>query len=126
MKLELFTAGKDSLIMRIENLEDTFTNNNVTYQTINLKQLTESLYTLVNGLDTSETIHVEEVTLTANQPYDTMQANRAHWKTVDDSTNTVGFKGYKAGEWEKVELQSQRIRVFQVFYNMPEQVEFLQ
>jgi len=68
MKLELFTMGKDSLLMRIENLEDPFDNLNrtVRYEKIKLKQLTESLYTLVNGMDTNEPIHLEELTLTAN------------------------------------------------------------
>jgi len=54
-----------------------------------------------------------------------MIANRAFWRTVDDET--VGHKPViTRDEWDEIELQSQRIRVFQVFYNLPTAQEFLQ
>lgn len=118
-KLELFTMGKDSLFMRVENIMDIFdTNGEVQYIKIKLNQLAHGLYTLVNGLDTNEDVLIHELSMSGNMNIEDMRNRRAHWKTVDDVT--VGRKARATeDQWDEIELQSQRIRIFQVFYNMP-------
>jgi hypothetical protein len=119
MKLELFTMGKDSLMMRVENIMDIFdTNGEVQYVKIKLNELVSGLYTLVNGLDTNEPIEIRELSMSGNMNIEDMRNRRAHWKTVDDVTVTRKARA-TADQWDEIELQSQRIRVFQVFYNMP-------
>lgn len=50
MKLELFTLGRNSLMMRVENIGDIFNSNGkVTYQNVDIDYLAASLFELVNG-----------------------------------------------------------------------------
>lgn len=77
MKLELFTEGKDALLMRIENLGDTFdSNSELQYTSIRHRDLATGLYELVNGVGATCTLHIEEMTISANQNIDTMKANK--------------------------------------------------
>ena len=49
MKLELFPLGKNSIMMRIENIGDIFnTNGELNYQTIEVEMLAAGLVDLVN------------------------------------------------------------------------------
>jgi hypothetical protein len=49
MKLELFTLGRNSLMMRVENIGDIFNSNGkVTYQNVDIDYLAASLFELVN------------------------------------------------------------------------------
>lgn len=81
-KLELFTMGRDSLLMRIENIMDIFDNaGEVQYVKIKLNELALGLYTLVNGLDTNENLLIQELSMSANQNIDDMRNRRIHWKT---------------------------------------------
>ena len=68
MKLELFTYGKNSLMMRVENIGDIFnTNGKVTYQSLDIGYLAASLFELVNGYSIdAEKITIEETSLTGN------------------------------------------------------------
>jgi len=50
MKLELFTLGRNNLMMRIENIGDIFnTNGQLSYQNINVEYLAAGLFDLVNN-----------------------------------------------------------------------------
>merc|ERR1711918_163560 len=80
-KLELFTMGKDSLFMRVENIMDIFdTDGEVQYIKIKLNQLAHGLYTLVNGLDTNEDVLIHELSMSGNMNIEDMRNRRAHWK----------------------------------------------
>ena len=86
MKLELFTLGRNSLMMRVENIGDIFnTKGKVTYQNVDIQYLAVGLFELVNGypISASQAI-IEETSLTGNQPYDVMVQNKIKWTTVDD------------------------------------------
>jgi len=74
MKLELFTLGRNNIMMRVENIGDIFnTNGQVTYQTVDIDYLATSLFDLVNGYPiSSEFVTIEETSLTGNQPYELM------------------------------------------------------
>ena len=90
MKLELFTTGKNKILMRVENIADTFDSHGaLVYQQVNLKTLIDSLFTLVNGDQLPFTSVVTELSLTGNQSYEEMASKRLHWKTVDDSNSTT-------------------------------------
>ena len=50
MKLELFTLGMNSIMMRVENIGDIFdTNGVVTHLRVDIDLLAASLFELVNG-----------------------------------------------------------------------------
>lgn len=50
MKLELFTMGQNKILMRVENLADVFDSNGaIQNTTIQLKELCDGLYTMMNG-----------------------------------------------------------------------------
>jgi len=73
MKLELFAMDKNKILMRVENLADVFDSNGaIKNTTIQLKDLCDGLYTMVNGATASYTMNVEEMSMTANQSYQAM------------------------------------------------------
>lgn len=50
MKLELFTLGRNSLLMRVENIGDLFDSNyELIWQTVDIEGLAEKLFVSVNG-----------------------------------------------------------------------------
>ena len=54
MKLELFTLGRNSIMMRVENIGDIFnTQGEVSFQTIDIIKLSTELFDLVNGFTIS-------------------------------------------------------------------------
>jgi hypothetical protein len=67
MKLELFIMGRNSVLMRVENIADVFDSaGKVIFQLVKIKQLAEDLFVLVNGEGTSFSVKIEELSLTAN------------------------------------------------------------
>ena len=70
MKLELFTMGRNSIIMRVENIGDIFnTNGVVDYETVNIKSLAYDLFILMNGVDTIFQSEITELSLSGNCDY---------------------------------------------------------
>lgn len=115
MKLELFTMGRNSILMRIENIGDIFNTEGVVSTTgIKIRELVEGLYNLVNGVGAEFTVEVTEMNLTANQSFKTMKANKIQWTTVDDQPTE---KNVEVSEIEDAEFTQQAIKVFQVKYN---------
>lgn len=50
MKLELFTLGKNSIMMRVENIGDIFNSKGkVTFQKVDIDHLAAGLFKVVNG-----------------------------------------------------------------------------
>ena len=93
MKLELFTLGRNKILMRVENIADTFdSQGDLIYQQVNLKTLVDGLFTLVNGDQLNFSSVVSELSLTGNQSYEEMSSKRLHWKTVDDTTMNDSVK----------------------------------
>lgn len=124
--MELFTLGRNSIMIRLENIGDIFdSQGEVIYQTIDMDFLTTGLFNLVNRNEVngfsinSDQVEIVETSLTGNQPYDLMVQNKVQWKTVDDVAKKTVPKS------EGVTLQQQRIRVFKVTYNAAE-IAFLQ
>jgi len=73
MKLELFTMGRNSILMRVENIGDIFNSQGeVLFQHVNIKELANGLFVLVNGCDVAFTAEITELSLTGNQSYETM------------------------------------------------------
>ena len=123
MKLELFTMGRNKILMRVENIADTFdSQGTLVYQQVNLKTLVDGLFTLVNGDQLPFTSVVTELSLTGNQSYEEMAGKRLHWKTVDDSNSKTEAP---ADTNDVIQLQQQRIRVFSVEYTVGSE-QFLQ
>ena len=88
MKLEMFPLAHNSIMLRLENIGDIFdTNGKINYQVVDVQGLASGLFELVNGFKVgSESIEIEETSLTGNQPYDLMVRNKIKWFTLDDNT----------------------------------------
>jgi hypothetical protein len=50
MKLELFTMGRNCIMMRVENIGDIF-NSQLNFSVIDVKELSKGLFNLMNGDD---------------------------------------------------------------------------
>ena len=87
MKLELYAMGANNIMMRIENIADVFdSDGNVIYQEVNVEKLASQLYEIANnGSNHLASIEIEETSITGNQSYQEMEANRFKWKTTDDT-----------------------------------------
>lgn len=71
------------------------------------------MFILVNGDDTGFNVLITELSLTGNQLYESMAANKIHWLTADPAeTSSV------RDEYDTVALQQQRLRVFRVSYSV--------
>ena len=77
---------------------------------------------MMNSDDIEVAIEMIELSLSGNQPYETMTANKIHWLTVDDG---VAAPHEFVDSDDTIELQQQRIRLFQVTYKVEEE-SFLQ
>jgi len=114
MKLELFTMGADNLLMRLENIADTFdSSGKLIFKEVNVSHLANELYRLANGRSPAGKTSIEEVSLTANQSYDSMSSGRLKWKTADDLT----VEPTEPDPLAKTRFQQQRIRMFKVEYS---------
>ena len=83
MKLELFTMGRNSIMMRIENIGDIF-DSELNFSLINVSELSNGLFKLMNSDDIKFAVEIQEMTLTGNQLYQTMAQNKIKWATIDD------------------------------------------
>lgn len=109
MKLELFAMDQNKILMRVENLADIFDSNGaVQNTTIQLKNLCDGLYTMVNGATAAYTMSIEEMSMTANQSYQAMIDRKIQWTTVDGQQKMRA----PSTNVDVIELQQQRIRVF--------------
>ncbi len=73
MKFEMFMMGRNSILVRVENIADIFNSNGkVIFQQVNIKELANQLFVYVNDCYTDFTVEIEELSLTGNQPYSTM------------------------------------------------------
>jgi len=70
MKVETFINGKNSVLIRLENLNDVFdSNGQVLYKSVNLQTLAEQLYMFANDNQVTSSdfsVAIEELSLTAN------------------------------------------------------------
>lgn len=91
MKLSLYAMGANQVLMRIENIADTFdSNGQVIFQTVNVAQIAKDLFHIANnGQFYNFKAKITETSLTANQSYEDMRNGRLKWKTVDDVTNSI-------------------------------------
>jgi hypothetical protein len=81
MKLELFPLGRNSIMMRIENIGDIFNTQGVlTYQTVKIYDLAIGLFELVNDSTIDMAlVEVQETSLTGNQSYEEMLSKKIRW-----------------------------------------------
>lgn len=90
MKMEMFILGRNSILLRVENIGDTFDSyGRVLYQTVRIRELVDQLYKVVNGDSASFTATIQELSLSANMPLQEMLNRKIQWQTVDDATVTL-------------------------------------
>jgi len=86
MKLELFTLGRNSIMMRVENIGDIFNTQGVlNYQHVKIYDLAVGLFELMNESTIDKSfVEVTETSLTGNQSFNEMQSMKIRWQTEDD------------------------------------------
>ena len=120
MKMEMFILGRNSILLRVENIGDTFDSyGRVLYQTVRIRELVDQLYKVVNGDSASFTATIQELSLSANMPLQEMLNRKIQWQTVDDATVTLdeSDSGLES-DFTIINLQQQRLRVFKVDYTV--------
>jgi len=115
LKLIAFPLKRNNILLRLENVADNFdVNVNDTVLYFKIKDYAANLYNTQNGnRSTLSYINVYETSLTANQPYTDMLANKIKWYGADDANVTEPAWPRDRADFE-VALQPQRIRVFDV------------
>ena len=78
MRVISLPKAKGSILFRLENIHDQKTAN------LNLTQYCIDMYQHVNGADALPSLTFTELSLSANQLYSEVVANRFKWQTVDD------------------------------------------
>jgi hypothetical protein len=114
MKLEQFSMGANKLLMRLENIADTFdSDGKLIFREVNVVHLADELFRLSNQRASKGKTAIEEVSLTANQNYNEMSSSRLKWKTLDDKP----VEPEAPESLEKTRFQQQRIRTFKIEYS---------
>lgn len=91
VKANLFPMSRNNILVRVENIGDNFdtpASSNRTFY-VKLKDYAAALYQHVNSGKNAvllNHINVNEMSLTGNQPYSDMLANKIHWRGADDAT----------------------------------------
>lgn len=120
-KIEMFPVARNVILVRFENLADKFdgpinksTPNDTTYS-IDVKAFATVLWTKINPGAFLNDLNIMETTLTGNQNYKTMMANKVQWRGLDDANVTAPVDPQDQPGFV-VALQPQRIRTFVIEY----------
>ena len=111
---------KNKITVRLENLADVY-DEKATTQRVALKWLLGKMWESAN-LANPVMLHkldIKEKSLTGNMDLKEMLDRKIKWKTVDDSKSTFGKISHKF-DGEYVDLEPQRIRVFEVTFTPDE------
>jgi hypothetical protein len=79
--------AKNSILLRIENLEDLFDGGEVTYRSIDVLSFCDDLFRAANDAWLGKKywlVKITEMSLTANQTLENMQKKKIQWQTYDD------------------------------------------
>ena len=124
-KLNIFAQNQNQLLLRFTNYADKFDlGANPTTPYIKVDQLVQTLYQLANP--TSQTppqVIISETSITGNQLYSQMAANKIQWLGRDDDFIVAPNLPADKSQYE-IALEPQRIRVFKVQY-IPQQLQQL-
>ena len=113
-KISIFPQAQNLLLIRLVNYADKFDPQGAT-PFVNINSLATGLYQVANGGKLPMKIDITETSLSGNQAYTTMQANKIQWKGVDDAKiNPPNLPQDKSQD--EIALEAQRIRVFKVMY----------
>jgi len=88
--------------------------------TFDLKHYAKELYKHNNGGASPKKVTITERTLSNNEDFATMEANKFKWKSVDGTNPRLAAPYPKDQSETTVTLQPQRIRVFRVVYTPAE------
>jgi len=88
IKYAMFPVKRNTLFIRFENIADNldywnYTQNDTTVY-IKVREFAQSLFEHVNHGVNLQYINIVETSLTGNQAYSDMKANKVHWYGVDD------------------------------------------
>jgi len=115
LKISTFPLQRNQILLRVANINDHFdlqSLNTTIY--FNVKDYATALWNSVNGNNnfTLNYVNIVETSLSANQPYTDMLANKVQWFGEADGRVGPQYPSDRAN-WEAA-FQPQRIRVFSI------------
>jgi hypothetical protein len=131
VKMVAMPLKKNTLIVRLENLADNHDlGETASTHRVAFKWLLEKMWDSANDANPVKVhqIDIKEKSLTGNMDLKEMLDRKIKWKTVDDDLSLGGKMSYHF-DGEYVDLEPQRIRVFEVTFtpeSQDEVVAFLQ
>lgn len=79
IRFDMQPMGRNSILMKIANIKDTFdSNGEVQFTQVKLRELAEGLYMIANG-EKPKHIQITETSLSGNQKYTTMAEKKPQW-----------------------------------------------
>lgn len=123
IQYRLLPVDRNIIRARFENLADKYDRNWQDFS-IDIMQFALELYQDVNGA-APQSVHITELSLTANQPYETMLHNKIKWKSKNPMSpvskkNKKLVKGGEDHEAFMYNFEPLRIRQFEIEFNKVE------
>lgn len=115
----MYPQAKNQIVLRLENLADTFDDRGARTHYINLQKYARDLYMDVNNGVPPTFMVITETSLSANQPLTQIMAEKFSWRGIGDAQNLNSFvqSPVDRGGLRGVALEPQRIRSFTVTFN---------
>ena len=115
LKLLSFPEARNQVILRLENLADLFDGAPSATPMFDVHAYALALFKSANSGAAPANMEITERTLSNNQDFATMQANKFKWTSADPAESRLA-QDYPKDDGDSIALQPQRIRVFRVVY----------
>jgi hypothetical protein len=113
-KVMMIPITKGKILIRVENILDSFPDPD-TQRYFDLDKFMTYVYAQANHGAAFPGADYSEMSLTANQLYDEMRANKWQWKTISDEMTKNGKRLFtKLDDGNSMMLEGQRMRTFLV------------
>lgn len=120
--IRIYPMAKNQIILRLENLADTFDDRGARTHYINIQKYARELYMDINQGKAPEFLIITETSLSANQPLTQLVQEKFMWRGQGDAQSLSQFlqAPVDRGGLRGVALEPQRIRSFTVTFNQEE------
>lgn len=122
--IRMYPMAKNQIILRLENLADTFDDRGARTHYINLQKYARDLYMDINNGAQPQFLTITETSLSANQALTQVQSEKFNWRGIGDQSSLSQFlqSPVDRGGLRGVALEPQRIRSFTVSFNQEPEV----
>lgn len=116
--IRLVPLGKNQIIMRLENLADSFDGDSGRPNYVNIQKYARELYLEINN-KAPASIDIVETSLSSNAPLEQVNLEKWQWQAIEDPNSAYQFvqPPIDRGGLRGVALEPQRIRAFTITFN---------